>query len=367
MPRMTKVLGVVIASAMLALAGAQTAPASPLGVSGGPTFTAAVSPSNAFDGNSATYWQGSYNTDLSGTSSPFTATQWTLTYGFAGQQAISSVEVDYAVDSRFIATAATVSCSLDGATWTTIGTLPTAQHATVTVSAICQWVTVTMGPPGTGYTPAVSEVKIAATPTGGGGSTPPPATSDPSFPHPTTITTFGDSITAGSYAPFPYSTLLPIWTPATVTNRGHSGDTTALMLARVGDATAGAPQMVIVMGGTNDCQFGTSTGATMANLESIVGDIETAGGEAVLVGPLPRTEAGYAFYPCLIALHDQLRDWAHMNGVPFVDPWSAFESSGGSGAMNSVLSDDGTHPNARGTLVLARVIAVALGWSFPND
>jgi lysophospholipase L1-like esterase len=189
---------------------------------------------------------------------------------------------------------------------------------------------------------------------------------DPSFPAPTSISTFGDSITAGYSSPFPYSKLLAIWTGARVVNHGVSGNTTAQMLARVVAATKNV-QMVIVMGGTNDCLDQVPLATTVSNLEQIVGDVETAGAEAVLVGPLPRTVTGADLYGCLTSLHDQLRNWAHANGVPFVDPWSAFESAPGSGEMSTTLSSDGTHPNARGTFVLAKMIADALGWSFPND
>lgn len=332
---------------------------------GGPTYVPYDPPANAFDGNEATYWQGSYNTDDSAASTPFTATTWDLGYSYTSPQTVTRVEVDYAVDYRFIGTNAQVQCSLDGATWSTIGTLPAGQDPAVNLNAECQSVQVVMGAPGTGYSPAVWEVKIAATPYAG----PPPPLPNPSTA--ASYATLGDSITAGSYAPISYTSLLPVFREGPVyTNKGVSGNSTENMLARMPDVLATGAQAVILMGGTNDCEFGWPTTRSMTAIDSIVQQAEAADRTVVLVGPIPRnetTDAGIPYTPCLLALRAAMSAYATAHSLTFVDPWSAFENPAGSGVLNGALTEDGIHPNARGAFVLARVIATTLGWQFTGD
>lgn len=361
-------LPLIVAAFVFLVGGQESMAAQGLGVYGGPTYTPNDPPANAFDGSESTYWQGSYNTDNSDAPTPFTNTSWTLGYGYSSLQTISGVEVDYAVDSRFVATDAQVECSTDGSTWTTLATLPAGQNPYVAVNAECQWVQIVMGAPGTGYSPAIWEVNISATPYSGPPPPPPP------LPDPTTASSFvslGDSITAGSYAPVPYTTLLPIFRELPpFMNKGVSGNDTEQMLARMSDVLTTSAQVVILMGGTNDCQFGWPTSRSMAAIGSIVQQTEAAGKAIVLVGPIPRnelTDAGAAFTPCLLALRAAMSAYATANNLVFADPWAVFEDPPGSGTLNSSLTEDGTHPNERGAYVLAKVIATALGWGFPND
>lgn len=349
------------AAAALAVAivslSAASATGDPAGPSGGPSYVAYTTPAQAFDGNPDTYWQGSYNTDLSGTYSvpPPTAT-WKLVYGYSSARHISRVEVDYAVDDRFIASNAHVDCSTDGTTWATLAPLPPGQTPAANVSASCQAVRVTMGPQGNGYSPAVAEVTIAS-------STSAPPT-PPRFLNPTAVAAIGDSITLGQYSPISWPSELPIWLPVPVTNVGISGNTTEQMLGRFTDATSIGAQMIVIMGGTNDCQFGWPTTRSMAAIESMASQAIDAGSEPVLVGPLPRDNVPA---PCLLSLRAAISAYASTAGLRFVDPWATFELPAGSGQIDPTLTVDGVHPSARGAFVLARVIAHTLGWGYTGD
>ena len=57
---------------------------------------------------------------------------------------------------------------------------------------------------------------------------------------------------------------------AQVFNAGISGDTTSGMLARLDSAAPPGTQIVIVQGGYNDLQRGSSPAAIMANVEAIL-------------------------------------------------------------------------------------------------
>lgn len=356
--RVFAALALLTAAALLpAAAWAQSSP--PQGASASSTYSpsSTTQSSNAFDGNTSTYWQGAYNANPN-VSSPFDLTSWQLVWGYAQLEDVSQARVLYAADARFIATGASIQCSTDGATWTTLASVPVAQDSTVVASGTCQWVRLNMAAPGTGYTPAVAELTIIATPHAGGGV---PASPD----SPASIVAIGDSITAGAYSALGYPSLLPVFIAATITNKGVSGDTTAQMLARFqADVVSAAPAMALILGGTNDVQNGTPTATTMVNLEAMVSQAQAAHIEPVLVAPLPRSNVSH---PQLVALRSGIVQWAAAHGVRYVDPWYVFQDPGNPGSMRANLTSDGVHPNARGAWRLDKCVADALGWSQPND
>lgn len=176
----------------------------------------------------------------------------------------------------------------------------------------------------------------------------------------------GDSITAGSRAPIAWPALVSVWREMPVYNQGVAGNTTAQMLARFGDVLATGGQTVAIMGGTNDCKLGWPTSQSVGNVDAMVAQAQGAGRAVVLVGPLPRantTSAGLPFAPCLLSLRAGLRGYAKSHRLAFVDPWALF------GGLNIKLElyEDGTHPDARGAFLLARLFAQTLGWGFPGD
>ncbi len=363
------ILATVLTVLLLAPAQAQSVP--PVGASGGPSY-GGTTPGAAFDGDPATYWQGAYSSTNPNLSSPFDVTSWALTWGYSAPMAVSGASVSYATDSRFIATGAHVDCSTDGATWTQIATVPVAQTSSISLAATCQWVRLMMSPPGTGYTPAVATFGITAGAPPAPASTPTP-TPVPGAPAPntfaipsavTSLDAHGDSITAGSYAPFPYTAVLPIFREIGYSNTGRSGDSTADMLSRMSAALNTGAQMIVLMGGTNDVQFGWPASTSKSNLAQMVQQTRAAGREPVLVGPLPRNNVSTAG---LVALRRAVQDLATEQGTRFVDPWPASEDASHPGWLRPDLTNDGVHTNGRGQYVLAREIAHTLGWGFQAD
>ena len=69
---------------------------------------------------------------------------------------------------------------------------------------------------------------------------------------------------------------------AQVFNAGISGDTTSGMLARLDSAAPPGTQIVIVQGGYNDLQRGSSPAAIMANVEAILARLRARQVRAVL-------------------------------------------------------------------------------------
>lgn len=178
------------------------------------------------------------------------------------------------------------------------------------------------------------------------------------------IAVLGDSITAGYRTADAYPERLRTWRRVPVHNLGVAGDTTEGMLRRLPEvlATGPTPQVVIVLGGTNDVAHGWPATRTMANLDAITRAVRDAGRQPVLVCPPP---AGALPEPALRSLRLAIREYASRNGVRAVDPWPALEDRTRPGHMRPELALDGVHPNARGQLVLAQEVARALGWASP--
>jgi lysophospholipase L1-like esterase len=171
---------------------------------------------------------------------------------------------------------------------------------------------------------------------------------------PATVAAVGDSITAGYLAPVSWPTLMTIWDNASVTNLGHPGWATATMVEHFGDAIATGAQVITIMGGTNDCAYGVPISQAAANIASMVTAAEQAGRRPVLIGPLPREGDD----TCLLGLRLAESALASVNGVTFVDPWETFSAPN----AFQTLYVDGTHPDAQGAYLLARLVAYELGW-----
>jgi lysophospholipase L1-like esterase len=183
--------------------------------------------------------------------------------------------------------------------------------------------------------------------------------------HEGSIAALGDSITAGYRTEDAYPERLGAWRGVPVHNFGKAGDTTEGMRRRLPAllASGPAPQLVIVMGGTNDIARGWPAERTMANLDAIVRDVRATGREVVLVCPPP---AGALPDLAQRSLRHAIRAYAAREGVRAVDAWDALEDRARPGRLRETLAMDGVHPNAEGQLVLAREIARGLGWVVPS-
>jgi acyl-CoA thioesterase-1 len=161
----------------------------------------------------------------------------------------------------------------------------------------------------------------------------------------TTIVAFGDSLTAGygAAAGEDYPSRLSAISGVTVVNGGKSGDTTESALARIDDAIAGNPRIVIVGLGGNDFLNGIAIQTTEANLRTIVRRIQSAGAMVVLLG---------FRFPSLTAHYESMYERvAEEEGCLLIER-----------TLSGILTDpalrsDQIHPNAKGYDLMAQRIA----------
>jgi lysophospholipase L1-like esterase len=181
---------------------------------------------------------------------------------------------------------------------------------------------------------------------------------------PASVAAIGDSITARYRLSYSYPDLLGRWREVPVRNFGVSGDTTAQMLDRLADVldSGPTPQVVVIMGGTNDIARGMPVEGPLRNLQTIAERVRDSGRRPVLVCPPP---SGAFHLERAQALRAGLRDYARAQGIVFVDPWPAMEDPARPGWSRPELALDVLHPNEQGQYVLAEQIARALGWPVP--
>jgi acyl-CoA thioesterase-1 len=178
------------------------------------------------------------------------------------------------------------------------------------------------------------------------------------------VAALGDSITARYRLKYSYPDLLYAWRGIRVYNFGVSADTTAQMRERLPALlqTGPTPQVVIVLGGTNDVARGLPVEEALRNLQLIAQDLRKAGRQPVLVAPPP---SGAFQLHSIQALRAGLRDYTRREGIVLVDPWPAMEDPARPGWLRPELALDTLHPNEQGQFILAREISRALGWPSP--
>ena len=181
---------------------------------------------------------------------------------------------------------------------------------------------------------------------------------------PESLAALGDSLTARYRLSYSYPDLLGRWRQVPVRNFGVSGDTTAQMLDRLASVLDAGPkpQIVVILGGTNDIARGMPVEDALRNLQTIAERVRDAGRRPVLVCPPP---SGAFRLDRAQALRAGLRDYARAQGFTFVDPWPAMEDPARRGWSRPELALDVLHPNEQGQYVLAEQIARALGWRVP--
>ncbi|MCD5309302.1 SGNH/GDSL hydrolase family protein [Kineosporia babensis] len=156
----------------------------------------------------------------------------------------------------------------------------------------------------------------------------------------------GDSITyrAGSW----FRRVCGAGVLHTCRDAGIRGDTTAGMLERLDtDVLALKPQVVTVMAGTNDMNYGTSTAETMSNLDQLVTRIADSGAQVVLCTVAPRHRTPKQ----ALALNTAIRKYAKAHRVPLLDTYTVLGTA--QGRFKKGLTKDGVHPNAAGMAAMA--------------
>ncbi|MGA2114988.1 MAG: arylesterase [Bryobacteraceae bacterium] len=187
-------------------------------------------------------------------------------------------------------------------------------------------------------------------------SAPPPATATtaPSDNRPTVVC-FGDSLTAGfgldpgqSYPDLLQQELDRRGYRYRVVNLGVSGDTSQDGLARLDQALAEKPRIVVVEFGANDGLRGQPVDIAERNLGQMTEAFEAAGARVVLAGITLPPNYGPAYLARFDAIFPRLAAKYKTPLIPFLLAGVA----GHSGLMQS----DGLHPNASGTRLVAETV-----------
>jgi len=136
-----------------------------------------------------------------------------------------------------------------------------------------------------------------------------------------------------------------------VLNRGISGQTTTQMLARFRtDVIDLHPAVVHIMGGINDIHTPAGTALTRSNIESM-SELARAHGITVILGAVTPSSffqgsPGFVPGPHIVWLNQRLREYAHKNGLIYVDYHSPLLDA--KLGIKDGLSNDGLHPNRLG-------------------
>jgi lysophospholipase L1-like esterase len=177
-----------------------------------------------------------------------------------------------------------------------------------------------------------------------------------SQPSPPRIVFMGDSITEN------WALADPTFFSHGVVNRGISGQTTAQMLVRFrADVIALHPQVVHILGGTNDVAGNAGPTSPQDFKNQIMSMVEMAQSNLidVVLGSIPPAASfpwrpQVTSTPIITSLNAWLRDYAATKKIGFVDYYSPL--AGESGELRADLGNDGVHPNRKGYAIMRRLV-----------
>ena len=168
-----------------------------------------------------------------------------------------------------------------------------------------------------------------------------------------TFVALGDSLTAWPATPWPsrldsQDTLLTL-----VNNAGVPGNTTAQMNARLNaDVYAYHPDVLFVLGGTNDLGFGISASATIANLRAII--VGAKAHKIMVVLLLVPPDSFSSMAPKIASLNAAIIHLANSQVVNYVDIHAPLANA--NGVFYSKYTSDGLHFTDLGAQVVANTI-----------
>ena len=173
---------------------------------------------------------------------------------------------------------------------------------------------------------------------------------------PARILALGDSLTAGYGLPpdeaFPavlQAKLAADGIPATVSNGGVSGDTSAGGFARLDWALADKPDYVLLELGANDALRGIDPKVTRDNLDKILARLTERGVHVLLLGMEAPTNWGADYRKEFDAIYPALAAKYRVPLYPFFLDGVALDAS--------LNQQDGMHPNRRGVRIVVDRIA----------
>lgn len=136
-----------------------------------------------------------------------------------------------------------------------------------------------------------------------------------------------------------------------------NGMRTSWMAEHVWDALSKQPDMLIVLGGTNDVAPGADPATSLANLQRIV-DAADQAGVKVAVCTIPPSDRPNVD-ELARAYNDALKIWADSTGIILLDTAAPLRGPEGLGWAPG-LSADGTHPTAEGAVLMSQSAATTL-------
>ena len=179
----------------------------------------------------------------------------------------------------------------------------------------------------------------------------------------------GDSLTEGIdiERAYRWSSLLGNHLNCDVINHGIGGDTTAGMLSRFSfEVLQHRPDVVIILGGTNDLWWDLDTNIILANIASMVCQARHYGIAPVIGLPLPawveRLELqnweppakGYQYLDqCIQNLVSELKRQSHEWETPLLDFHDLFFNDKKE-LITDYFLDDGLHANRKGHLLMGK-------------
>ena len=145
-------------------------------------------------------------------------------------------------------------------------------------------------------------------------------------------------------------------------NAGISGDTTALMLARLqSDVLYYWSSWVCVLGGINDITGAVASATTIANLTAIYDAILAGGARLICCVVLPCTSLNTGpLHTTVDAINTAIRAYAASHSpVVLCDWWSVFSDPNTDSGYSPVAgyTSDGKHPSATGAGVMGTYLA----------
>ena len=163
------------------------------------------------------------------------------------------------------------------------------------------------------------------------------------------------------------SNVLVTWHPGFFTSnnyvdKGVSGETTREMLDRYKkDVLDLNPQVVVIMGGTNDLAQGVSKEKILENLSSMAEQADAAQTKVVLCSVTPCNQTYSRLTPKekgthIVALNKMIKDYAAQKGYTYCDYYSSLADTDGYSLKLEYSLYDRLHPNPDAYTVMEGII-----------
>jgi lysophospholipase L1-like esterase len=145
-----------------------------------------------------------------------------------------------------------------------------------------------------------------------------------------------------------------------VHNSSVPGNTTSQMLARLKrDVFAYHPDVLFILGGTNDVSFDWPVATTVANLRAIIRSAKARGIEVVVLTVPPSNQLYSHEVRRLLQVNGGLKRVAAAEGVRVIDVFAAL-TNGNNYLPNAYVARDHLHLTVRGERVVAETVCQAL-------